>query len=510
MTTPLFHWLQNRSAGLLLHPSSLPSDSGIGNFGREARRLIDFMQAAQLRVWQVCPLGPTGYGDSPYQCFSAFAGNPYFIDPQPLVTAGLVDAHALAPLQRLDRNRVNYGALYETFWPVLSRAFERFAGDPHDLDGYGSYDDFKRRHAEWLEPHALFQACKQHYGGQPWFEWPKAHRSFSSALKTDLPQKLAHGCEAQRFFQYLFFGQYGLLRTYAHQRQIQIMGDIPIFVALDSADVWANPEIFQLQNSGKPSRVAGVPPDYFAPEGQLWGNPLFDWKALAKDHYGWWLKRLQHSFALYDIVRIDHFRGFESYWSVPAADTDARNGEWVEGPGLDFFKTVAHAMPEARLVAEDLGVLTEAVLKLRADTGLPGMGVLQFAFGGDNDNFYLPHNLDLNCVVYPGTHDNNTSRGWYDNAPETQRDHFRRYLRVSGEHAGWDLIRAAYASVPKMAVFALQDLMSLGGEARLNTPGQAAGNWQWRYHPCQLDQTWRESAGYLAELAALYRRDASA
>ncbi|MGF1483726.1 MAG: 4-alpha-glucanotransferase [Opitutales bacterium] len=507
MNTPLFSWLSSRSCGLLLHPSSLPSESGIGNFGREARRLLDFMDAANLRVWQVCPLGPTGYGDSPYQCFSAFAGNPYFIDPQPLVAFGLLEDSMLAALRRLDRNRVNYGALYETFWPVLSKAFERFASNPHDLEGYGSYHAFKQDNRSWLEPHVLFQACKEHFGGKPWFSWPQKYRTFAATQKSDLPKDLARTCEAHRVYQYLFFGQYRMLRTHAASRGIQMLGDIPIFVALDSADVWANPEVFQLKADGKPSRVAGVPPDYFAPEGQLWGNPLFDWNALKKNGYAWWLERLRHSFELYDIVRIDHFRGFESYWSIPAESNDARLGEWVQGPGVGFFETVAQTMPEARLVAEDLGVLTDAVIQLRKDTGLPGMGVLQFAFGGGADNFYLPHNLEPNCAVYSGTHDNDTSRGWYAHATEAEADYFRRYLRVNGDAAGWDLVRAAYASVCRLAITPMQDLMSLGSEARLNTPGQAAGNWQWRYQPGQLDQLWRESAAYLCDLSRLYGRE---
>jgi 4-alpha-glucanotransferase len=509
MDTPLFSWLNRRSAGLLLHPSSLPGDTGIGNFGREARRLLDFMEAANLKLWQVCPLGPTGYGDSPYQCFSAFAANPYFIDLHPLVSFGLLERDELGPLHLLETARVDYGALYERFWPVLEKAFKRFHAAPHDLEGYGGYATFKEEQADWLEPYALFQACKSHFDGKPWMEWPAKYRTYARTLETSLPGELATSCEAQRFYQYLAIGQYHRLKREANRRGIRIVGDIPIFVALDSADVWAHPELFQLKKSGQPDRVAGVPPDYFAPEGQLWGNPLFDWEALKQSGYSWWIDRLRASFALYDIVRIDHFRGFESYWSVPAESADARAGEWVEGPGLDFFRVVSKALPQARLIAEDLGVLTEAVLRLREQSGLPGMAVLQFAFGGGADNFYLPHNIDANTVVYPGTHDNNTSTGWYHQAGPEVQDHFRRYLRVPAENPAWDLIRAAYESVARLAVIPMQDLLALGAEARLNTPGQAVGNWQWRYRPDQLDALWRESAGYLGELGRLYGRDGS-
>ncbi|MDP0496828.1 MAG: 4-alpha-glucanotransferase [Verrucomicrobiota bacterium JB024] len=506
MASPLFPWLESRHAGVLLHPTSLPGDLGIGKLGREARRFVDFLAAAGMRYWQQCPLGPTGYGDSPYQCFSAFAGNPYLIDLRPLVGFGLLKDSELKTLRTLPQNRVDYGELYQRFWPILGLACERVDGEPDGLSGYGSYVEFCEKEAEWLTPYAAFTACKAHFGGKPWFEWPKDLRTYADFGQSDLPEKLAAQMEAVRFTQYLFFGQWAELRTYAAGKGVEIIGDVPIFVALDSADVWARPELFQLDAEGRPTAVAGVPPDYFSPLGQLWGNPLFNWDALKAEGYAWWLKRLEANFKLYDVVRLDHFRGFESYWSVPAKAKDARGGKWKPGPGLDFFKAVQKAMPEAKMIAEDLGEITPEVRAMHRATGLPGMAILQFAFGSGADNLYLPHNLIPNSAVYPGVHDNDTTLGWYRSVDDKTRDHFRRYLCVDGSVPQWDCVRTAYRSVSRLAVIPLQDLFNLGSEARLNRPGEAAGNWQWRYAAAQLDTLWRESASYLRSLAELYGR----
>ena len=320
--------------------------------------------------------------------------------------------------------------------------------------------------------------------------------------------QLAPTIEAYEFVQYVFFGQWSRLRKRATELGISIIGDIPIFTALDSADTWSHPHLFQLDRAGRPLAVAGCPPDYFSEDGQLWGNPLYDWEAHAKENYAWWLARLRSQFSLCDIVRIDHFRGFEAYWSIPADAPTARPGHWVKGPGCDFFEAIKRAMPDAKLIAEDLGVLTQGVLDLRDATGLPGMAVLQFAFGGGADNFYLPHNHRANCVVYPGTHDNDTTLGWYASTDEKTRDHVRRYFRIDGREIGWDLIRSAYASVCNLAIVPLQDLMSLGTEARFNLPGTSSDrNWSWRYRADQLQQLQRNSAGYLRDLAALYGRE---
>ncbi|HWA08677.1 MAG TPA: 4-alpha-glucanotransferase [Opitutaceae bacterium] len=503
---PLFDWLSTRAAGVLLHPTSLPGDQGVGTFDAQAGRFLDFLQAAGCKYWQLCPLGPTGYGDSPYQCFSAFAGNPYLIDLRDFVAHGLLEEAALAPLARLGTDRVDYGALYELKWPLLFQAHERYrrAGEPAL---YGDFAAFKQQHAGWLDAYAFFRALKDHHQGRPWWEWPAAVRHYADAVKSPLRQRLAAAIEAHQFTQYAFFGQWSRVKADAAKRGIGIIGDLPIFVAADSADVWANPSLFELDpRTSLPIAVAGVPPDYFSADGQLWGNPLYIWPRHAADNYAWWRERLRASFALYDIVRIDHFRGFEAYWRIPLPAKNARTGEWTPGPGLHFFESVRAAFPDARIIAEDLGVLTPEVIKLRDDTGLPGMAILQFAFGSDAKNLYLPHNLVANGVIYPGTHDNDTSRGWYATATEKERDMVRRYLRVSGQEAGWDFIRASYAAVSRLAVIPLQDILSLGSEARFNTPGQPAGNWQWRYRSSQLDALFNGTAAYLRELAALTGR----
>jgi 4-alpha-glucanotransferase len=499
---PLFPWLQERSAGILLHPTALPGQFGIGNFGAPAHRFVNFLADCHVRYWQICPLGPTGYGDSPYQCFSAFAGNPYLVDLQPLLDRGLLKPEEVAPLRALPASYVDFGRLYHAFWPALRAAYDRFKVAPGAYADLGDFSAFKETHHAWLYPYALFSALKQHFAGQPWLNWPAEFRSYRAAASRPLPDTVADALGAQEFYQFLFYTQWQALRDHAASKGISIIGDIPIFVALDSADVWAHPEIFQLDPAtGRPTRVAGVPPDYFSPLGQLWGNPLFDWDTLRADHYAWWLERFRANFDLYDIIRLDHFRGFDEYWSVPAADKDARNGTWQPGPGLPFFRALKEKIPDARIIAEDLGLITDSVIALREDTGLPGMAVLQFAFGSGSDNFYLPHNLQPNCVVYSGTHDNDTTVGWYRSASAKVQDEFRRYLRSSGDAPHWDLIHAAYKSVCRLAIIPLQDLFGLGGEARFNTPGQPSGNWQWRFIDQQLDFAWGAMSGDLRELA---------
>ena len=506
--SPLFDWLKQRACGLLVHPTSLPSALGVGAFDETVTDLLQFMAGAGIRYWQTCPLGPTGYGDSPYQCFSSFAGNPYLIDLSILIRAGYLTDAAVAPLRALAQDRVDFGALYLRKLPLLFSAHAAWRRSAHRQLPYGDLAAFRARHAAWLEGYAYFSALKDHYAGQPWWEWPEETRRYSAAQRSPLRQELAGRIEAYVFFQYLFFGQWSEVRARAQQLGIQIIGDTPIFTALDSADVWASPHLFQLhRRTLRPTAVAGVPPDYFSTDGQLWGNPLYDWPAHAEEKYAWWLSRLRANFAFCDVVRIDHFRGFEAYWAIPAGSPNARHGRWIPGPGLDFFRAVQAALPDAKLIAEDLGVLTAETVALRQATGLPGMAVLQFAFGGAADNFYLPHNLAPNCVVYPGTHDNDTTRGWYANTDEATRDHVRRYFRISGQEIAWDLLRAAYASTANLAVISLQDLLSLDSAARFNTPGQAQGNWTWRYRPEQLRALARSSGPYLRELTTLYGRD---
>ena len=504
---PLFNWLQDRSAGILLHPTCLPGPHGIGTFDTtHLIAFLDLLKNAGFKNWQLCPLGPTGYGDSPYQCFSAFAGNPLLIDLSVLADAGLLTTTELAPLAALPADHVDYGALFQLKWPLLFLVHQRFMAQPTRLP-YGDFAAFKQQNAHWLDAYGYFRALKDHFGGTAWQNWPADLRVHASAAQSPLRLKLASVIDAHAFTQYLFFGQWTLVRAAARARGIKIIGDLPIFVAGDSADAWAAPHLFELDpQTGRPLAVAGVPPDYFSEDGQLWGNPLYRWKIHAEDDYRWWMSRLTASFALYDIVRIDHFRGFDSYWRIASPAKTARLGKWTPGPGLAFFAAIKRHFPAAPIIAEDLGVLTDSVRELLRDTGLPGMLVLQFAFGGDATNSYLPHLHTANATIYPGTHDNDTTLGWYRALDQKTRDHVNRYFRISGAEIPWDFLRTAYASPARLAVIAMPDLFSLGSEARFNTPGRADGNWQWRCTRTQLDALGTQSAAYLRELATLYGR----
>ncbi len=504
---PLFDWLKTRSSGVLLHISSLPSDYGIGNFGAGAIRFLDFLQEASFVVWQLCPLGPTGYGDSPYQCFSAFAGNPYFIDLEPLTTDGLLNDDELQVLRQLSSTHVEYERLYQEVPKLLEIAYERFLQSKQpSFQDYGELAAFRLEQAHWLEDYALFMALKEKFGGASWLDWPPAFREFSKVKASTLDPELLYRVDSQVFQQYLFFAQLKKLRNEASSRGIELMGDVPIFVALDSADVWANRKLFRLHKNGKPTCVAGVPPDAFSDDGQLWGNPVYQWKNHEVDGFQWWIDRIRSNLQMFGIVRLDHFRGFESYWTVPAKETSARNGTWVPCPGLALFRAFQKACPEAKFVAEDLGVITDEVDALCHQTGLPRMAVLQFAFGGDANSPYLPHNVQANQVIYSGTHDNETTTGWYQSISESERDHVRRYLGIDGKVVAWDFIRAAIRSNARLAILPLQDLLSLDNDARFNSPGEAAGNWQWRTLPNQLNHLQRDSAGYIREQLILYGR----
>ncbi len=503
---PLFDWLKTRGAGVLLHPTSLPGNQGIGVFDENLVALLDFLQSAGIRYWQLCPLGPTGYGDSPYQCFSAFAGNPLLIDLGALVRAGLLLPEELGALAGLPAEHVDYGAIFHLKWPLLFAAHRRYVERKPVLP-YGSFEAFKRKHRAWLEPYAYFRALKDHFGGRAWSEWPATEKLYASALISPLRRELASLVEAHAFTQYLFFGQWTQVRSAAHARGIEIVGDLPIFVAGDSADAWAAPHLFELDpRTLLPRAVAGVPPDYFSQDGQLWGNPLYRWEVHAADGYRWWQERLRAAFELYDIVRIDHFRGFDAYWRVSWPAKNARRGKWVRGPGLAFFEAIRREFPRARILAEDLGVLTDSTRRLLRETGLPGMLVLQFAFGGDATNTYLPHQHTANAAVYPGTHDNDTTLGWYRTLDPRTRDHVNRYLRISGAEVPWDFLRSAYASPARLAVIPLQDLLSLGSEARFNSPGKPEGNWQWRFTRTQLATLAGATAEYLRHLGGLFGR----
>ena len=481
-------WLNSRSAGVLAHISSLPGQYGIGNLGPGSRRLLDLLGEAGVRYWQICPVGPTGYGNSPYQTFSGRAGNPYFIDLDELLVAGLLTSAELEPLRSLPADHVDYGRLYENFWSVLSKAYDRFsAAGSDEVDGLGSLAGFRREHAVWLQPFAVFMALKAHFGGRPWTQWPVEFRTWSAALGESLPASVHWEADRHAFYQYLFFGQWDRLRRYASDRGVGIIGDVPIFVALDSADTWANRAVFRLDADGNPLAVAGVPPDYFSAKGQLWGNPLYDWEHLARTGYAWWIDRLRAAFSLYDIIRLDHFRGFDTYWEIPAGAQDACTGQWREGPGLHFFEAAKRAFPEARIIAEDLGYIGPKVVALRKAAGLPGMKILQFAYGHDAGNVNLPHFFTPESVVYTGTHDNTTTRGWLEHLRGDTAGQIRDYFQLDGSCSAWPMIRAALATVSRLAVVPIQDLLDLPASSALNQPGTSEGNWQWRYTDAQLE-----------------------
>jgi 4-alpha-glucanotransferase len=499
----LFQWLEERAAGVLLHPTSLPGSTGIGTCGRAAYEFVDFLTESGLKYWQVLPLGPTGFGDSPYQCFSAFAGNPYLIDLELLVEEGFLTDQDLDPLRPLPPDHVDYGEQWIVRWPVLKKAYQNFEqfASPKALK---EFKLFRTARKEWLLPYTRFIALKGRFQGRSWQEWPPEYRYYSKAKRRLKKMAIDAEIDAHAWLQFQFFRQWLALKKYANDRGISIVGDIPIFVAMDSADVWTNPFLFQMDPQLRPLGVAGVPPDYFAADGQLWGNPLYDWPAHAATHYAWWLARLRASFELYDVVRVDHFRGFDEYCQIPPDAENARVYEWCPGPGLPLFEAIKSANPEAKLIAEDLGIITDSVKALVAATGAPGMKILQFGFEGTTE--YLPENAIPNSVLYPGTHDNDTSWGWYRKSPPDIQESFRNHLKVSGEDVAWDMIRAGYGSASRLFIAPLQDLLNLGSEARINTPGQAVGNWQWRVTEAQLKTLRRERTGHLKELAKEHGR----
>jgi 4-alpha-glucanotransferase len=500
-------WLDHRAAGVLAHISSLPGDHGIGNLGPGARRFADFLGRAGVRYWQICPVGPTGYGDSPYQLFSGRAGNPYFIDLGELETAGLLTAADVAPLRHLPVDHVDYGRLYENFWTVLALAYDRFAATGKDkVNGLGSLARFRTEQAGWLEPFADFMALKAHFGGRPWTTWPAVFSSWHPGLRATLPLSVRREADRHSFYQYVFFGQWDRLRRYAADRGIGIIGDVPIFVALDSADTWQNRAVFRLDAGGQPLATAGVPPDYFSATGQLWGNPLYDWDHLAATGYAWWIDRLRAAFELYDIVRLDHFRGFDTYWEIPAGAPDARGGQWRKGPGMPFFQAVQAVLPGARIIAEDLGYIGPDVVKLRQSAGLPGMKILQFAYGHDANNVNLLHFFPRESVAYTGTHDNTTTRGWLENLPPDYAGKVDAYFQLDGSRSAWPVIRAALGSVSRLAVIPMQDLLDLPAGAALNRPGTSEGNWRWRFTDGQLTRMADEKLATLRQWIHLYDR----
>ncbi|HEV3258287.1 MAG TPA: 4-alpha-glucanotransferase [Gemmataceae bacterium] len=487
-----------RSAGILLHPTSLPGPYGIGDFGDTAYAWLEALVRAKQTWWQVLPLGPTGYGDSPYQSFSAFAGNPNLISPDLLVRDGLLNRLDVGGVH-LPADRVDYDAVMEFKLGMLERAWRNFhAGSAAHLRS--GFESFCEQQRSWLEDFALFMALKDAHGGASWQEWPPELILRESPALQRGRQQLADRVGLHKFRQFLFFRQWRDLKTYANARGIKLIGDVPIFIASDSADVWANPQLFQLDEKRQPRVVAGVPPDYFSATGQLWGNPLYDWKAMKQAGYAWWVARLRATLEQVDLIRLDHFRGFEAYWEVQAGRPTAEFGRWVKGPGADLIGTLREALGGLPLIAEDLGVITPEVEALREQFDLPGMRILQFAFGGAAEDRFLPHNYERHTVAYTGTHDNDTTRGWYEAITEEERHHLRRYSARDGSDVAWDLIRLAWASVADWALAPLQDVLDLGTEARMNLPGRPWGNWCWRYTEDLLSPEVLDRLGDMTEL----------
>ncbi|NJK79548.1 MAG: 4-alpha-glucanotransferase [Chloroflexaceae bacterium] len=483
-----------RASGILLHPTSFPGFWGIGDLGAAAYEFIDFLHDGGQRLWQILPLVPTGLGNSPYQSPSAFAGNPLLISPDRLLQDGLLKRNDLyqtdgQPVRHFSPDRVAYDAAAEFKMPLLNRAFERFQqghGRPHHTPE--TLAAFRHEHSAWLEDYTLFMAIREHLNDAPLDQWSHDIRTRNPEVIAQLRRDLAERIEFRTFVQYLFFGQWSELKAYANKCDVKIIGDAPIFVAYDSADVWANPDLFYLDDEGRPTVVAGVPPDYFSEDGQLWGNPLYRWDRMAERGYVWWTQRLTHTLKMVDILRLDHFRGFEAYWEIQADETTAKNGKWVQGPGAALFRVVKRELGDLRIIAEDLGLITPEVRALRDKFDMPGMKILQFAFGDNAHNPYLPHNYLSNSVVYTGTHDNNTTVGWFTELTEAQRERVRGYLGHDAHDIAWDLIRLAYASVANMVVVPLQDVLRLGSEARQNVPGvMGDGNWTWRYQAGVLE-----------------------
>lgn len=503
-----------RSSGILLHPTSLPGPFGIGDLGSEAYKFIDFLEASGQKLWQVMPLGPTGFGNSPYSSFSAFAGNTLLINPELLIEDNLLTKNDLKGAPRFPKVRVDFGKVIEYKNRLLATAFENYRR-ANDAGLREDVKNFKQFAADWLDDYALFRALQGAAGGSSWDVWkPELARREQGAIEA-ARRELREKIEAQKFFQYLFFKQWLQLKAYSAQKGIKIIGDIPIFVAYDSADVWAYPDLFKLDQEGRPTVVAGVPPDAFSKTGQFWGNPVYNWDRMRETGFSWWIKRMHATLQTVDIVRVDHFRGFASTYEIPAKDETAEHGQWVYVPGRELFAALKHSFQNLPIVAEDLGMITPDVHHLRDEMGFPGMRVLQFAFGGDPRDTHLPHNYNQNTVVYTGTHDNDTVAGWFasnrrkDEAAEeseekeNEADLALKYLNTDGDEIHWDFIRAALASVADIAIIPLQDLLGLGSDARMNLPASQKDNWAWRFKSGALDD---QLGRRLKDMAELYGR----
>jgi len=490
-----------RASGIILHPTSLPGPDGIGDLGPEAYRWVDFLDQSGCSIWQVLPLGPTGYGDSPYQCFSAFAGNPYLISPTLLLDGGLLTSHDLAERPEFPNGQVDYGPVIGWKLQLLDKAFERFNHHPRKKMA-AAFALFERSQKSWLKDFITFMAIKESLGGIAWGTWPEPLRMRDPKALREFSRTHADDLRRHTFRQFLFHEQWTNLKQYANRKGICIMGDMPLYIAYDSSDCWSHPDLFSVDEHGQLTFVAGVPPDYFSPTGQLWGNPLYRWQVHEESGFAWWIARTRSALSLFDYVRIDHFRGFAAYWEVKASASTAQKGRWVKGPGSKFFQMLSKAIHPLPIIAEDLGVITADVVALREEFSLPGMKILQFAFDKPQNPF-LPHHYPRNCVAYTGTHDNDTSLGWYHSAQKAEQDLCRRYLGRAGEDIAWDFIRAIWSSVAVFAITPLQDLLALDTAARMNYPSRASGNWSWRFDPATINLALTER---LKEMNTLYSR----
>jgi 4-alpha-glucanotransferase len=504
----------SRSSGILMHITSLPGYHGIGDLGSSAYEFVEFLAQAKQKIWQVLPLGPTGYGDSPYQLFSAFAGNPLLLDLDSLREQGLLSANDLIAASRLPADHVEYGRVIEVKGSLIRKAARAFFADSA-REARADFELFCRDNGDWLEDYALFMARKGVDEESVWSDWELGLRKRDERAVEEWRQKLLDDVQAHKFAQFEFFRQWGKLRRHCEHYGIRIMGDIPIYVAHDSADVWAHQELFRLDEEGRPTAIAGVPPDYFSATGQLWGNPLYQWDVSAATGYGWWIKRFRAALELFDLVRLDHFRGFEAFWEIPAGAATAQEGKWVRGPGRDLFLAVQAELKSLPFVAENLGVITPEVEAVRKEFGFPGMSLLQFAFGNDPQGpSFRPHNYSRELVAYTGGHDNDTTVGWWNSSGtgestrtaediRKEREFARAYLGFEDEPVNWVLIRAVMASVAEIAIVPLQDVLGLGSEARMNLPGTVSENWKWRYERKALTG---DLAERLAELVTVFDR----
>lgn len=480
-----------RSAGILLHPTSLPSRFGIGDLGKDAYRFIDFLAETRQKLWQILPLGPTSFGDSPYQCLSAFAGNPLLISFEKLVEDKICSEKILQDVPDFPSEKVNYGDVIEYKFEILELVYKEFkASENESLKK--SFLDFCENEKNWLDDFALFVALKDYHDGKPWNEWEKEISQRKEKALKHFKNYLKEEIEFHKLIQFLFFKQWYELKSYTNSKGIKIIGDLPIFVAFDSADVWVNRHLFEVSEEGKPLFIAGVPPDYFSPTGQRWGNPHYKWEVMEKDDYKWWRERISSLLKITDIIRIDHFRGFYNYWKIPGDAATAEKGEWVLGPGEKFFSTLEKYSGKLPIIAEDLGILVPEVYELRDRFGFPGMKILQFAFGSNGERKFLPHNYVRNCVVYTGSHDNDTTLGWWNSIQNDGTDTKEFFLNYSGSNGidiCKDMIRLAYSSIADIVIIPLQDFLRLGSEARMNFPGKPDGNWSWRFNWNQITES---------------------